>query len=218
MSGDKPDKTTVKWPIGKAYDASADDLSVPIRQLLYDLRLLENPDDERERGALAETPQSLQVLTSGVTGVTNLYTKLATAVGGGGAVLAGLSSFWANFEKQPALAAALMGSAAVLGSAVAIAVALMVKGDVTGRALAHVAEYDARAAVVTAMLESIKSATPESPGVRETRYSIKKKGEIAWRRVKGFEFGATGVVARTEGDVVPATEWTDLARLEDLEN
>jgi hypothetical protein len=209
---------TVKWPAGKAYDESAEDLGLPIRNLLYGLRLLENPKDEGTGGAFKETPQSLQVLTSGATSVTKLYAALATAVGGGSALLGGITAFWGSFKDKDLQQAVLMASAAVLGSAVVIAVAVMVRGDVSGRARAHAAEYEARAAVATAMIDSIKSAMPVAPVVRETRYSIRKNGEKTWHQVKAFELSGGRVIAKTQGDEVPSAEWTDLAKMEDLAN
>lgn len=211
-----PEEKIVKWPAGKAYDESAEDLGLPIRNLLYGLRLLENPEDEGKGVGFKETPQSLQVLTSGATSVTKLYAALATAVGGGSALFTGITAIWGSFKDLQQ--AVLMASAAVLGSAVVIAVAVMVRGDVSSRARAHAAEYEARAAVATAMIDSIKSAMPEPPVVRETRYSIRKNGEKTWHQVKAFELSDGTVIAKTQGDEVPSTEWTDLAKMEDLAN
>lgn len=213
---DTPPPVKVQWP-AKALASDADDLSPALRSLLEDLRLLETRADETEGVKPTHTPQSLQVLTAGSTTITKLYAALATLVGGGGAIAAGLVGFWNNFggssADQAFQKASFMVASAVLGSAVVIAVSIMVRGDVAGRAQAHAASYAARATVATAFLRTVESALPKVPAI--TPYYVKKRD--AWKRVDSFEW-ENGIVAITNGDKIPARELSGLLRSSDLDS
>ncbi len=213
-----PIPVKVQWP-AKALSSEGDDLAPALRSLLEDLRLLETKTDEKEGVGPLKTPQSLQVLTAGATTLTKLYTGLATLVGGGGALVAGIYAFWKSLDPpvagqpdQSFKQAALMIAVAVLGSAVVIAVSLMVRGDVCARAEAHAAAYAARASVAASFLRTVEAALPKSPSV--TPYYVKKRD--SWKPVDSFEWD-NGIVAVTNGDKIPVREISGLLRTDELE-
>ena len=84
----------------KTLSSEGDDLAPALRSLLENLRLLETKTDEKEGVGPLKTPQSLQVLTAGATTLTKLYTGLATLVGGGGALVAGIYAFWKSLDPR----------------------------------------------------------------------------------------------------------------------
>jgi hypothetical protein len=177
----------VKWP-GSAYDKEADDLSLPSQQLLKDLKLLEG------EGAptLWRTPPSLQVITAGSTALSKGWASLVGIFGGAGAIWTALQGFGADPQDEPLQRAVFVASAAVILAAAVIAIAVIVRGDVTARAEASAAEYQARAHVATALLNSFQFGRFLPTPVQETRYWLRAKDahgrpEPKWRGVVGFE-------------------------------
>jgi hypothetical protein len=199
----------VQWP-GKAFNPTGNDLGATTTGLLEALRLLSDPADRLKKPGL-KTPASLQVLTSGSTAITKVYTVLATAVGGGGALVAGTAAFWdralrGSFADQALQRSVLMASAALLGSAVVLAVAIMVRGDVQGRAAGHAAKYAARAEVAAAFLHTVQAAFPQ---LGSAEYYV-QRGTGQWLRVNSFEWDGSDAVAVTAKDRLPASEWRGL--------
>ncbi|MCU1538466.1 MAG: hypothetical protein JWP82_2817 [Humibacillus sp.] len=203
--GEQP--TKAQWP-GKAFDAGGDDLTTGLRLMLEDARLLETQADETKGVGLLSTPQSLQVLTAGSTALTKVWTIVAAALGGGGAIFAAVSSFWTNFGSglEAALQrSVLMLSAALLASAVVWGVAAMVRADVQGRATAQAALYVARGVYAQAFLSTVQAAMP-APAA--STYLVKKGDD--WIPVTAFGWTAGRAVALTPKDEIPSNEWSGL--------
>ncbi|BFU43482.1 hypothetical protein [Krasilnikovia sp. MM14-A1004] len=135
----------------------ADDLG--LASLLMSLQLL--ADDKDRAGAVgaswtADTPASVQAIKSGATAITRAMTKW---VGGAGGVAAALSAGAAVVvplvgHVGQAVVVALIGSAALLGSGVAIACALLISGDLRARGEATAARHAGRAEVASAFLRA----------------------------------------------------------------
>ncbi len=155
---------TVQWPDG-AYNSSKDDLSEPMRGLLQDLNLLEDESDLQEPPARSfgwrnATPPSLQVLTAGATSLSKATASFVAGVGGLSAILATVVGFATDPANDSTLMLVLVGSTALVLSAVTIAVAVIVWADVTARATATSAEYRARAQTAAALLDGIGRSRP----------------------------------------------------------
>jgi hypothetical protein len=217
------DGSKVRWP-GSAYDGAGDDLSAPVRQLLHDLRLLEKPGDEG-RTNLLKTPQSLQVMTAGTTALSKAWAGLLGFFGGGGALLTALDGLGASGKDTPLQRAVFVASAAVMLAAVAVSIALIVRGDVAARAAASAAEYRARAEVATALLGSFRHGRPRRPSPpppeRKPEYILQRSsGEweavsrFAWKGKKLHAITASGAdVDLCDVQVVlPAGPWRKAGR------
>jgi hypothetical protein len=200
----------VQWP-AKAYATDEKDLSAPIKQLLSDLRLLENPLPGEKVTWSKGTPQSLQVMTAGASSISKWVAALVAGVGGVGAVATGLNGFFVavgpNNLDTPLVRTAFILGGSVLGAAVVIALAMVVRADVSGRASASAAQFDARGAVACALLTSF--VTPAPPAVEVPGYAIRTK-DGSWCTVERFVWRDNELVAKVEDDYVPATEWTGL--------
>lgn len=200
-----------QWP-GKAFNADTDNITDGLRALLQDTRLLETEADESKEVKLWQgTPQSLQVLTSGATALTKVWASLIAALGGGGAIIAAISTFWDRFGSGMEAAvqrSALMVAAGILGSAVVLAIALMVRADVTGRADAQAATYAARAEIAASFMQTLKAVIP-APSA--PRYLVKKDDD--WLLVNRFSWVNGHAIAHVDGDEVPTTEWSGLVTL-----
>lgn len=203
--------TKSQWP-GKAFNADADNITEGLRALLQDARLLETAGDEaKDVKVWAGTPQSMQVLTSGATTLTKVWASLTALLGGGGAILAAVSTFWDRFGTGVEAAiqrSALMVAAGVLGSAVVLAIALMVRADVSGRARAQAATYAARATISVAFMETLQAVLP-APS--ESRYLVKKGDD--WLLVKSVGWVNGHAIAHVDGDEVPTNEWSGLVTM-----
>ncbi len=192
----------VQWP-GSAYSEAGDDLSPPVRQLLYDLRLLELPTEEGKGGVLT-TPQSLQVLTSGATALGKGWATLVGLVSGGGAVLTGLEGLSGVGAGDALQRAVFVASSAVMLAAAAVSVAMIIKADMTARASASAAEYQARAAVTTAMLSSLQFGPPRpAPTSPDKPEYILQKTTGEWEPVQRFEWHNQALHALTDTGPVP---------------
>jgi hypothetical protein len=116
----------------------------------------------------------------------------------------------------------LTASGAVLGAAVAIAIALITKADLQSRATASAAQYQARAAVTSAVLNNLQFSRPVAPSASapssETRYLIKRASDNHWYAVRKFTWSPTGIVAVVQGGLtiasdeieafMPSTDWS----------
>jgi hypothetical protein len=205
-----PDNRPVQWP-GDVYDPAEKDLSKPVREMLYGLRLLEHPDQEATGATLISgTPVSLQVLTSGATSMAKWWTGVIDLVGGGGTVLAAID----NWQADPANAGArsvAIAAVAALGAAVVLAIALIVRADVAGRATAASAEYAARAQVAVAVIDNARHGHPvPAPPAPEAHYRVQTDGQ--WVEVKGFKWVNNAIVAIRADDREPVSS-TDIQSL-----
>jgi hypothetical protein len=146
----------IKWP-ADAVDPSCTDLAVPLRNLLQELNLLETQHDEEnsKRGGVGTTPWSLQAITAGSLQLSKVVAALVTSLGGGAALWAAVKGFGISQHDPDRLA--YIGAAAVIVSAMALALAVIVRSDVMARAQASAAQYDARARCAAAFLETART-------------------------------------------------------------
>jgi hypothetical protein len=119
-----------------------------------------------------------------------------------------LQGFGADPQDEPLQRAVFVASAAVILATAVIAIAVIVKADVAARAEASAAEYEARAHVANALLNSFQYGRPLPVPIRESRYWLRKKDaqgrvEPKWHGVVGFEYDeqAQELVAVVDGDV-----------------
>ena len=142
-----------------------------IRDKLVELRVLESEEDEkasRDSGRGKPTPQTLQVITSGASQLSKWWIGLVGTGFGFSALLQGVVGLgWEPFgivaEPSNLQQAVLTASAAAVASALVIAIAIMVRGDVASRALATAAEYNARAVITQALIGGFQYPTPAAP-------------------------------------------------------
>jgi len=208
--------TGVRWP-GKGYDPEGTDLSQPMRQLLIDLSLLESPAAGEKVHWKNGTPHSLQVMTSGATSISKLVVGAVGGIGGLSALATGLNGFFGkvgpNNLDTPMVRTAFIVAGALLGAAVAISLAIVVRADVSARARSSAAQFDARARVASALLRSY--VAPALAPAEETPYAVQTK-DNSWHIVKEFRWEANRVVAVIDGDIAPASEWAGLVSLSSL--
>ncbi|MBK6955107.1 MAG: hypothetical protein IPJ15_03385 [Actinomycetales bacterium] len=155
----------LQWP-GSQFNEEGSDLLEPVQILLREVNVLEK---DGEVATLWATPPSVQAITAGSTMVSKAWTSLLGAAGGGGALVAALNSVSDDWKNDPRASPFIFASAITLG-AVAIAIALIVRGDVAGRAAASAAQYEARARIAVAAIETIGSGRPPAPTVVTSGY------------------------------------------------
>jgi hypothetical protein len=157
---------------------------VPLNELLQGLQLLAS-DEARTKSSEtnaswdAATPASMQVIKSGSLEITKYATKLVTRAGGGLGVVtavAGIISSFIDKIGEP-VTIALIGSAAVLLSSTAIALALFVKGDLEARGAATAARHQGRADVAAAFLKAT-SGLPSKKTATTTSSTASFLGEL----------------------------------------
>ncbi|RZU49253.1 hypothetical protein EV385_0995 [Krasilnikovia cinnamomea] len=136
---------------------------VGLASLLMSLQLL--ADDKDREGAVsaswnADTPPSVQAIKSGATAITRAMTKWVGGVGGVAAALSAAAAVVVPVVGQvgQAVVVALIASAALLGSGVAIACALLISGDLRARGEATAARHAGRAEVASAFLRATATA------------------------------------------------------------
>ena len=123
----------------------------------------------------SDTPGSLQVLKSGVTGATKWWTKRAGAIGGatgvlaavGGVVIGAIEPF-RNALGEP-LVVALIGGGALILAATLLSLAHFVNGDLMARAQATAARSAARAEVAATYLRTTAPDRRRRRGRRRRR-------------------------------------------------
>jgi hypothetical protein len=132
------------------------DVSKPLRDLLVDLYLLGSKADYEKAGAfesvLKGPPQSVALIEQGATTATKYW-----AAGLGVVVVAAwakVAQWWPHEHEN--IRIAVVASAGVLTSAVALAISYLFASDVRGRASAAVATVEARARVAVEMIEAAK--------------------------------------------------------------
>ncbi|WP_157606040.1 hypothetical protein [Phycicoccus sp. Soil802] len=153
-----------QW-LGEPYPP--DLLKTVLRDQCVQLRLQESPEDEQESehsrlGTM--TPQSLQVITAGASQFSKWWVGLVGGGLGAGALVQGVVGMgWEPLGLDAPGAtqqAVITASAAFLASAIAFAIAIMVRGDVSSRAVASAAQYQARAQVVTSLVGAFAYPQP----------------------------------------------------------
>lgn len=200
----KRKREKVKWP-GKAYDQEADDLGVPLQQLLVDLHVLE--EDGEEPTVLA-TPASVQVITAGAFALSKGWSAAVAALGGGGAILTASQGFGYG-SKTPLLAATFTGAAGLIAASTVIAIAIIVRADLLARATASAAQYQARASISSALLGSAQYNVPPPPEP-QPQYMV-RTNDNRWHAVESFSLGDGGIVfahVRGGGTPTPSSDIT----------
>jgi hypothetical protein len=210
--------TGVRWP-GKGYDPEGTDLSQPMRQLLIDLNLLESPATGEKVSLRRGTPHSLQVMTSGATSISKLVVGAVGGIGGLSALATGLNGFFGKVGPDnldtPLVRTAFIIAGALMGMAVAVSLAIVVRADVSARAESSAAQFTARAQVAAALLQSY--VAPAIAPAEETSYAVRTTDD-SWHKVLEFRWDHNGVVAVIDGDVKPASEWAGLVSLSSLKD
>lgn len=155
----------LKWPD----PANSVSPPVPLDELLRGLQLLATDEARKEACQTTKwdsaTPASMQVIKSGALQITQTGTKLIAGAGGGAGFLAAILAVVVSIIEgvgEP-VTIALIASAAVLLSAVAIALALFVSGDLEARGLATAARHQARAHVASSFLAGTQMLTQVAP-------------------------------------------------------
>ena len=157
--------STLTWPRA-ARDVPATE-AVSLDVLLQALQLASKDEDRKAATARgikwdAPTPASMQVIKSGTLGITKTGTKFVAGLGGGTgllAVIAGTVTAFMDEVGEP-VTVTLFAGAAVLLSAVVLALALFVSGDLQARGVATAARHAGRSEVASAFL----NATATMPG------------------------------------------------------
>lgn len=193
----------VRWP-SRACQHDGRDLGPPTASLLRRLHVLED-EEELQAGLHWATPPSAQVITAGASSLSKWVTSGLTALGGTSVVLAAVTGFWNASPTE--LRIAYTAAGALLLGILVVAVAMIVRADVTARATATAAEYQARAVIADAFLRG--AAAHRGSEYRLTRTS----GEWAPIRDIAYDASVGGLVAITEdGDRVPNSEITGFER------
>jgi hypothetical protein len=210
-------ETPVRWP-GQGFDPEGD-LSKPIGKLLTDLKLLESTVPGEKVTLTKGTPPGLQVMTSGASSISKLVVAAVGGIGGLSAIATGLNGFFGKVGPgnldTPMVRTAFIIAGALMGAAVAISLAIVVRADVGARASSTSAQFEARARVASAVLNSY--VTPSLTQAQETPYAVRTSDD-SWHLVKQFEWQGSTVVAVIEGDIKPASEWTGLVSLSSLKD
>jgi hypothetical protein len=145
----------VQFP-GQPVDENGGDLAGPTATYLQELSLLETPDDvARGVSFVHGTPDSLQVISAGALSVTKIVSSIVATGGVGAVVAAMVRAFTAS--DVPVQVAFVAAAAVILASTI-IALAVIVKSDVSGRAATTVAAYQARAQVAQQFMASTTKA------------------------------------------------------------
>ena len=196
---------TVQWP-GIAVSSNGSDLLAPTRTILEGLKLLQTEEDSKAGTSLRRTPQSLQVITAGATAATKVASSIAATLGGGAGIWAALKAFWLTTDETQRIAYTI--AAALIISATVASVAVIVRGDVQARSVAHAAQYDARARVASTFISSTQPAAP-------ARYFAKRRTQPGWIEVKEFLWDETrsAVVVQVENDRVMCSDLEGMVRM-----
>jgi len=186
MAASRPESTTDGWP---------QSASKAITDFLGDLRAVGRPEGYPDNGVVTgrTTPYSLQDLTSGATALTKVWTPVMAVFGGGPALWAMFKGFVSDSTTGPggsgARVALIAGGSALL-CVVALAIALIIRGDVASRATVRAARHHAEGQIVSAALTNYNFSFP-------TGFII-RKGDNSYLPVQN-------IARRTNGDVVITT-------------
>lgn len=166
-----------------------EDVSEPVRKLLEDLYLLGTKDETEKAGSksalLQGPPQSVALIEAGVTTGTKYW-----AAGLGVTVIAAWARVATWWGGQPVgIKQVVVGGAAFLTAAVAIAISYLLAQDLRGRAAAAVATIEARAEVAMGMIKAAEDVYAGSAAASEIQLiplptglkvrNITKKGTAA---------------------------------------
>lgn len=150
LEGAKVD-AKVEWP------DMAEEASTPLTCMLRDLNLLEADDFKK---TWLGTSFDKQAITSGATAVAKIAAPGVGIVG----LLGSVGTYIKGFSATGPADWVLLGCATVLLAVTAIAVAIMVKADLTARATASAAQYQARASAADAYLRMLQPMAHKPSG------------------------------------------------------
>jgi hypothetical protein len=152
---------------GKAQDAAGVDVLKPLQTLARGLHLLGDPDEKvtTRKG----TPASLQEIQSGALAISKNWSAISGAIVAGVALLGGSEAIWNWVSvKSATLQAALVVSLGFVVGVALLAIAIMVKADVTARSVAAAARHHGRSEVarafLTAVAQDARAAGPAATG------------------------------------------------------
>ena len=205
---------TVSW-MGAGYPPDEGSVRrTDIKDQLIELGVLGKDGD---KVSAAKTPESLQLITAGSTALSKVWSSLAGVGLGAGALIQGLKAL--NWLPGPEVDGgqqiALTISGALLASTAAIAIAIIVRGDVAGRATAAGAEYAARAAVTESLVRAFTYAPPAAVTVAAPpRHVVLTTGD-KWYTVREFSW-RNGKLAAVVSDttIIPSDQIAWVGRLE----
>ncbi len=151
----------VQWPKSAVgTDDKDQDLGPPLNQLLIDVGVKGSSTDQRDAGrpiaAITGTPDSVAIIEAGATAASKGWATFLALFGGGAVVWAKLDGFWSS--KSNGVQAALVGGLALVVAAVVVAIGLVMYGDVRARGQAAAAQYQARAIIAKAFLDTAPQA------------------------------------------------------------
>jgi hypothetical protein len=126
---------------GSIVEAEATDLATPTDDLLVRLELLPK-EGEQDVGPFSGTPYSLQVITAGALEINKVAVAIIASLGGVSVIAAWFEAFWEE-EGDPVRITLLVGLAILL-SAFALAIAMIVRSDVA-QGEASAAQYHTHA-------------------------------------------------------------------------
>jgi hypothetical protein len=190
---------------GQAVKSDGSDLADPAQTLLRGLELLpEAGASQSTIGVVSGTPYSLQVISSGALTFNKWWSSVVALAGGGGAIWAGTQAYFA--KQNTPVQVALVGASAVLGAFALLAVALIVRSDVTARSQTTNAQYAARAEVANIFLKVTgglqHSSAPAGAQASTTTPPALPAGSQQPPQASALNVAVNGlwVTARTEGD------------------
>lgn len=202
----------VQFP-ASALNSTGQDIAGPTVKLLQQLELLPIPTDKEKGVSATETPYSLQVITAGALKLSKVWAVVIGAVGGGTAGLTAIQGFLGK-QDLPIRITYVAGAAAVLAIA-AVSVALIVRADVDARAQTSIAQYSARAAIASVLLQvaggfqsAVAADGSDTPDATlallasSGRLRVSREADTASQPVSGVRKTSEGVQLRIPGDWV----------------
>jgi hypothetical protein len=205
----------VSW-LGSSYPpAEGTTTRTDVRDRLIELGVL-STEEERKKVGLT-TPESVQVISAGSTALTKWWATIGAAGLGGSALVQGLKSLnWLpGKDVAGGQQVALTLSAALLASTAAIAIAVIVRGDVLGRATASAAEYAARASITHSLVKAFTYAAPPAVTVAAPPQHVVRTTRGTWHAVREFAWDQGRLVAVVSDTVsVPVDEMDWVTKLE----
>jgi len=163
--------------------------------------VLGDPDDSQKKrpdawGPFDKTPASFAIIEAGATALTRAWTTIAAALGGAAAIGAAIAAFWTGQHLEVQITI-LAGLAAVL-AAMMIALAIMVRADLSARATGAAAQYQARAAMTGAFLQATVHPRLWEPGQLDallteamSGFEARVRNTTEWQDITGIRVNAT---------------------------
>jgi hypothetical protein len=161
---------------GTAWPQSA---GASIHSLIKDIRSTGQAD---VKPRALKTPFSLQVIQSTATWLAKGWAAAVAASGGATALIALITGVWVGIGTDP-VRIAVVASAALVLAAVAISIAIIVRGDLVARATGAAARHHAERAIASSALNNYSSFW--FPG-----YFVRRASDGAFLPVADFELAS----------------------------